>query len=207
MKSNVLFKRMFLSFSGLMLTGFMFAQCPNPVVCSSGSNGDIVDIKLGGRGGTKTTASFTYDNGIKLNAFGAVPNLVFQSNSSTKMTILSNGNVGIGCTSPTVKLAVNGKIQATEVEVKSAPCSDYVFEKDYKLMNLAELDAFIKTNKHLPEVSSAKEFAEKGYNMVEMDDLLLRKVEELTLYIIEQDKKIRELEISIAGSNNNNTQE
>ena len=180
-------------FSRTILTGciisflsisFINAQCPNPVSCSSGSNGDIVYIKIGGVGGTKTTASFTYDQGITLNAFGSTPNLKFQSNSSTKMTILSNGNVGIGCTSPSVKLAVNGKIQATEVEIKSAPCSDYVFDNDYKLMSLHDLDAYVKVNKHLPEVPSAKEFAADGYSVGQMDDLLLRKIEELTLYVI-----------------------
>ena len=177
----------------LFVTG-IYAQCPNPVVCSGGMNGDVVSIKIGGVGGEKTTAVYSYDTGIKLNAFGQTPNLVFQSNNSTKMTILSNGNVGIGCTSPSVKLAVNGKIQATEVEIKAGPCSDYVFEKDYSLMTLKDLDQYIRQYKHLPGVPSAEEFDSEGYNIGEMDDLLLRKIEELTLYIIQLEKRIGEPE-------------
>jgi hypothetical protein len=178
----------------LLLVNLLIAQCPNPVVCSGGMNGDVVSIKIGGVWGVKTTAVYSYDTGIKLNAFGQTPNLVFQSNNSTKMTILSNGNVGIGCTSPSVKLAVNGKIQATEVEIKAGPCSDYVFEKDYSLMTLKDLDQYIRQYKHLPGVPSAEEFDSEGYNIGEMDDLLLRKIEELTLYIIQLEKRIGEPE-------------
>jgi len=111
--------------------------------------------------------------------------------------IYYSGNVGIGCDNPSVKLAVNGKIQATEVEIKSAPCSDYVFEKGYKLTSLSDLEKFVTTNKHLPEVPSAKEFEEKGYSVGQMDDMLLRKVEELTLYMLELKKENSELKNKI----------
>lgn len=76
---------------------------------------------------------------------------------------------------------------------ETVPSSDYVFEKDYVLMPLTELEKFVTEQKHLPEVMSAKEFAKNGYNLEEMDDVLLRKVEELTLYIIQQQKEINEL--------------
>ncbi len=106
------------------------------------------------------------------------------------MRITSTGNVGIGCTNPVAKLAVNGKIQATSIEVKSTPCSDFVFYKDYDLMSLYDLEQFIGENKHLPGISSAKEFEQiGGYDLTEMDDLLLRKIEELTLYVIELKKE------------------
>lgn len=117
-----------------------------------------------------------------------------QQFSASAITILANGNVGIGCTTPSVLLAVNGKIQANEIEIKAAPCSDYVFDSEYNLKSLDEVEQYIKTNKHLPEVPSAKEFSENGYSVNQMDDLLLRKVEELTLYIIEQNKRIEAVE-------------
>lgn len=112
------------------------------------------------------------------------------------------GNVGINCSNPAYALCVSGKIQATEIEVKTAPCSDFVFEKGYKLMSLSELENFVNTNKHLPEVPSAKEFAENGYSVGQMDDLLLRKVEELTLYVIELKKEIAAMKQEQAATAN-----
>ncbi len=94
------------------------------------------------------------------------------------------------------KLMVNGKILCEAIEVvNSVPTSDYVFEKDYNLRSLKEVEQFVSENKHLPEVPSANDFKENGYNMNDFDDLLLRKVEELTLYIIEQNKRIEALEV------------
>ncbi|NPD86844.1 hypothetical protein HNS38_18930 [Lentimicrobium sp. L6] len=102
------------------------------------------------------------------------------------------GSVGIGTANVgTHKLVVAGSINATLIKVtETVPSSDYVFEADYSLMPLNELETFVKTNKHLPEVMSAEEFAKDGYSLGEMDDILLRKVEELTLYVIDQDKTI-----------------
>jgi hypothetical protein len=71
--------------------------------------------------------------------------------------------------------------------------ADFVFEDNYQLKDLTEVEAFILTNKHLPEIPSAAEMEEAGVNLAEMNKLLLMKVEELTLYSIEQEKKIEEL--------------
>lgn len=87
---------------------------------------------------------------------------------------------------------------ATEVQIVNSselPRSDYVFEEDYKLRTLEEVEQFVKTNKHLPEVPSAAEFKENGYSVGEMDDVLLRKVEELTLYMIELKKENEALKV------------
>ena len=103
-------------------------------------------------------------------------------------------NVGIGTTSPTNKLEVNGKIRSKEVIVEATGWPDYVFETDYDLPTLAEIEAYINTHKHLPEIPSAKEIEENGLTLGEMNALLLKKIEELTLHIIEQEKRIKKLE-------------
>jgi hypothetical protein len=106
----------------------------------------------------------------------------------------NGGRVRIGgATAPSEKLVVDGKILAEEVKVQTVPASDYVFESDYNLRSLEEVDAFIQQNKHLPDIPSAEEFATNGVGLGEMDDMLLRKVEELTLYVIELQRQINDL--------------
>jgi hypothetical protein len=99
------------------------------------------------------------------------------------------GNVGIGTTSPTHKLSVNGTVRAREVIVDNTNWSDYVFADDYKLQSLAHVEAQIKTNRHLPGVPSAREVAEKGISVGDMQAILLAKIEELTLHQIAQEKE------------------
>ncbi len=97
-------------------------------------------------------------------------------------------NIGIGTTAPTTALTVKGTVRASKVQIVSddeIPASDYVFHDDYDLKSLGEVESFVKENKHLPEVPSATEFKENGYSVGEMDDILLRKIEELTLYMID----------------------
>lgn len=77
--------------------------------------------------------------------------------------------------------------------------ADFVFEKDYNLRPLTEVEQFVKVNKHLPDVPSAKEVSEDGYSQHDVNKVLLQKVEELTLYMIEQQKRIEELEAKIAN--------
>lgn len=89
---------------------------------------------------------------------------------------------------------VNGKTWAEEVEVvSSVTWPDYVFENDYSLMSISELEKYINDNGHLPEIPKAEE-AEQGIKLGEMNAKLLKKIEELTLYIIQQEKRIKELE-------------
>jgi hypothetical protein len=111
-----------------------------------------------------------------------------------RMRINSNGSVGIGTTDPgSFKLAVNGKTWSTEVQVAVTRPPDYVFEPTYDLKPLSEIETYIKENKHLPEVPSAKEMEKNGVQLGEMNMLLLKKVEELTLYVIEHQKQITDL--------------
>jgi hypothetical protein len=124
----------------------------------------------------------------------------FQIDGSSKASIYKNGNfvvhsgnLGIGYNDPQYKLSVNGVISATEVKVSTTPNSDYVFEPDYALKPLQEVDQFIQQNKHLPDIPSAAEFKENGVGLGEMDNMLLQKIEELTLYVIELKKENEEL--------------
>jgi Phage T4 tail fibre len=106
------------------------------------------------------------------------------------LRIKGNGNVGIGTANPDAKLTVAGNIKAREVEVRITAGADFVFAKDYALPLLSEVEKFVRTNKHLPGIQSEKEMQENGLNLNQMNIKLLQKVEELTLYVIEQQKKI-----------------
>jgi len=109
-----------------------------------------------------------------------------------------SGNVGIGTNNPNQKLTVNGTIYGKEVKVDlQVPGPDYVFEKDYALLSLDKVQSFIAEHKHLPEVPSAKEMEANGINLSEMNLLLLKKIEELTLYQIEANKRIQKLEEAV----------
>lgn len=118
-----------------------------------------------------------------------------------------NGNVGIGTTNPDEKLTVNGTIHAKEVKVTATIPADYVFQKyytgksdlksDYIMPTLVEIEKFTKKNNHLPNVPSAKEMQQNGVSLGEMSNLLLQKIEELTLYAIEQEKKQSNLKVEI----------
>jgi hypothetical protein len=104
------------------------------------------------------------------------------------------GNVGIGTENPDAKLAVNGTIHSKEVKVDlNVTAPDYVFTNDYKLRSLQEIESYVNQNSHLPEIPSAKEFEKNGIQLAEMNMALLKKIEELTLYAIEQDKKTDKL--------------
>jgi hypothetical protein len=119
--------------------------------------------------------------------------LGFGVDNSEYMRISYGGNVGIGTTAPDAKLAVNGTIHSKEVKVDLTNWPDYVFNSDYNLLSLGEIKTYIDKNKHLPEVPSAKEMEANGVQLGEMNMLLLKKIEELTLYLITKDNEIKEL--------------
>lgn len=132
-------------------------------------------------------------------------NLYFRANknSISALTLYGNGTVGIGFgTTYTAgqyknqgyKLAVNGGIICEEMKIViDVPDADFVFEDDYNLKTLPEVETFIKENKHLPNIPSAEQFKKEGYKVGDMDEMLLRKVEELTLYVIELNKQVEAL--------------
>lgn len=102
-----------------------------------------------------------------------------------------NGNVGIGTLVPKERLSVNGKIRAQEIKVETANWPDYVFAKDYKLPSLQETEKHIQEKGHLPDIPSAEDVKTNGVDLGEMNAKLLKKIEELTLYLIEL-KKLNE---------------
>ncbi|MGK6353471.1 hypothetical protein [Parapedobacter sp. DT-150] len=135
-----------------------------------------------------------------LSGFGGIR---FFLGGSPKVYFASSGNVGIGTTTPQAKLAVNGNILAKEVKVKTdISVPDYVFEPDYELPTLEEIETYVKEHKHLPEIPSAADIEKDGLDLGEMNLLLLKKVEELTLHLMDmkiiqeqQNERIKSLEI------------
>ncbi len=133
----------------------------------------------------------------------------------------NNGKIGINTNNPTAQLSVNGTCligadntqlpagyklyvetgiltEKVKIAVKNTiNWADYVFEPNYKRLSLEELDLFVKTNKHLPNIPSSAEVVKEGVDMADMTNRLLEKIEELTLYIIEQDKKMTAMQEEI----------
>ncbi len=143
-----------------------------------------------------------YYNGIT----GVNTNVIhqFTGTDTVIMSMTQGGYVGIGSTNPDSELTVRGKIHCEEVQVDLQVPADYVFEKyytgaselkeEYNMPTLEEVEAYTKENHHLPNIPSAAEIKEEGLHLKEMTNLLLQKIEELTLYTIEQEKRIKALE-------------
>lgn len=126
--------------------------------------------------------------------------------NSGDFLINSGGSVGVGLSDipEGVKLAVDGdvvfdgKLTATEIEVKLDVWPDFVFEEDYNLMSLHDLEQYINQNSHLPNVPTEDDVLKNGVNVGEISSILLQKVEELTLYVIELNKQNNELKTRVA---------
>ena len=124
--------------------------------------------------------------------------LLFKSNGDVIIAgarNATNGNVGIGTTDTKgYKLAVNGDAIFTKIKVKSySTWPDYVFGEDFKLLPLQELEAYVKKNNHLPDVPSAEVVEKEGIDVAEMNKILLQKIEELTLHLIDLQKQVNYL--------------
>lgn len=173
---------------------------------SSPTGKNQVSMRIKGHNNKPATAWMA--NGSKTIGMGVEgeKGYIYENHNSTtsKVITFKDGRVGIGdltngsneiTMTGDHKLFVSGGITAEEVKVKlKTAWSDYVFYPDYQLKSLAEVETFIKQNGHLPEVPNAKTVEENGIELGEMNALLLRKIEELTLYILEQEKRIKALE-------------
>lgn len=123
--------------------------------------------------------------------FRAGPNtaMLLGTNKTSRVAITTTGNVGIGTLNPSYNLAVNGSIGCQSLTVTTSGWSDFVFEPDYKLPTLSEVETYISQNKHLPDIPSEAEVMEQGISVGEMSSKLLQKIEELTLYVIDLKKE------------------
>jgi hypothetical protein len=162
-----------------------------PFLCFNCEAGTM-DNKYRTRGKIGTIITADLLGGLIL---GRIENSNADNQNLTTDFILKGGQVGIGTSNIPIdfKLAVAGNLIAEKIKVKKqvgGVWPDYVFSPTYRLPSLNEIEAFTKKNNHLPEIPSAKEIENDGQDLGEMNRLLLKKVEELTLYLIEQNKSI-----------------
>ena len=178
----------FISDAGIFNSGTNFSLQTNGTarLTALSSNGNV--------GVATATPAYTFDVNGTVNAttFRVGGNQVGMWPVASSNISYTAGKVSIGTTAAPAgyDLAVGGKIVAEEVVVKlEANWPDYVFENDFKLMPLNEVQQYINANKHLPGVPSALEVKENGVAVGEMNAVLLKKIEELTLYVLELKKE------------------
>jgi len=128
-----------------------------------------------------------WNEGLSFSTYGAVDAMVIQENT---------GKVGIGVGAEHIfgegMLEVNGTIRSRRVVVELTGWPDFVFAQDYRLRSLSEVEKFIKESGHLPDVPSAKEIETNGLDLGDLVKLQMRKIEELTLYVIDLEKKLEQ---------------
>ena len=194
-------KKLILSFALALLSSGLFAQ---QVIERSGMR--ILSLKRNTSNGNANNFEFKISdnvNGVNVIAKRSLSITATQNaadiallanpgQTNPQFLLKANGNVGIGTTNPgSYKLAVEGRIGAREVDVKTSSWADFVFAKDYALPTLDEVDAYIQEHHHLPDVPSEAEVLKEGIHLGEMQKVLLQKVEELTLYTIDLQEQLR----------------
>ena len=173
----------------------------NPASGTGSTNGFIVGLESGGNGVIWTR----HNNYVR-----------FGTNANERMRILADGKVGIGTTTPSEKLDVNGTVKATtlsatitrtdtvktkKVILTDTPGADFVFDPNYKLPELGTVEEHVKEHQHLPGIAPAAKMEEEGIDVAELNMQLLQKVEELYLYAIEQNKRLSEQNEQIIEQN------
>ena len=168
----------------------VFGSSGNPKIMVEGGSGalfplyQLVDDRTG-------ASNWNIENGRDgLGVLGFHTNF---TPGGTRMIITPDGKVGIATLNPTYQLTVNGTIAATEVMVTNSIGADYVFRPGYRLRPLSEVNTYIQTHHHLPDIPSETEVRQKGLTVGDMETKLLAKVEELTLHLIRQEKENQDL--------------
>jgi len=150
--------------------------------------GNGASIKINGYHGIETQGN---PHWLHLNRYSNDHVSIGHNSTSNVYMTHGGGKVGIGTTAPDAKLTVKGNIHAEEVKVDlSVPGPDYVFKEGYDLKSLNEVQDYIRANGHLPNIPSAKEMEENGIQLGEFNMKLLEKIEELTLYALQQERKL-----------------
>jgi hypothetical protein len=182
---------LYFAFVGAASAQYTPPNAPGDIVVP-GSNAWLLHTPDDGR----TTMYVTPWNGSDWN-WGAA------TEYSNNGDVLFRGRVKIGTRNPTsvagYKLAVDGSIAAQAIYVTSPSVwADFVFEPDYKPMSLPSLESYLRRNKHLPYIPSAKQVETQGYDVTGMDAKLLQSLEELTLHVIELGKQNEQLQAEVA---------
>lgn len=188
----------------------------NPGVSLTNSGGAAVQIGVSSCDGCFSGQAKSGDAVIRTmgtgNTLFAIPTfgpndvrkIVFTRDDATLMEILAGGQVKIGnapirANTP-YRLYVEGGILTEQLKVaiaNSTDWADYVFDKNYKLPSLAYVEKFVRTNHHLPNIPSAQQLVKEGVDIVQMQSKMLEKIEELTLYVIDLNKKNKALELEM----------
>lgn len=162
------------------------------------SNNDLILAVNGGNGTTVNSGSILLATG---SAYGGYEKVRMKIDYAGKVSIGEPSTFTMG-TPGAYKLYVSDGILTEKLKVAvktTADWADYVFKPTYKLRSLSEVETFIKTNGHLPEVPSAEEVVNNGIDMAQMDAKLLQKIEELTLYMIELKKENEALKVQMSN--------
>jgi hypothetical protein len=166
-----------------------------------GAGGGNIDLRVNGRiwagagDGANQAGVWIGTTGMLVGQSSGT-SMGFWNGNAWRLTVDNTGKVAIGTTDVPGDhlLYVNGSVLATDVSVKPKTAwPDYVFADNYKLPSLSELELFIKANRHLPEVPAAEEVKEDGVRLGELNAVLLKKIEEMTLYLIELKQEMIEL--------------
>lgn len=191
--------------SKLEVNGFVTAKITSDAVSPSNVSG----FSINELGNNVFEMSYARDGqGVAMIKTTFSNHIAIGTNNTERLRINgTTGYIGIGTKNPDQKLTVKGKIHAEDIIIDMNVPADYVFQKyynnyssireDYSMMNLNELESFIKENKHLPEIPSGNQMIQDGVTLGDFQMKLLQKIEELTLYAISQNKEIEQLKSQI----------